>query len=244
MHRFFSPQSDLNASQVTITDLSEIHHMRDVLRLKAGDPVTIFNGSGREAVGKILSAKDNAVTVDIQSLRETKPARTSRLILACAIPKKAKFEFIIEKCTELGVDEIIPMYTKRTEFKWEEERIQKKADRYKTVAVNAAKQSKRSTIPLIREVTKFDDLIANLPPNTLSFIPCLISDTKNLLEVFKVNKDTKNILFLIGPEGDFTPDEVQKAIQAGCLPVTLGKTILKVDTASICVVSLANLILS
>ena len=173
-----------------------------------------------------------------------KPSRNVRVILACAIPKKAKFEFIVEKCTELGVDEIIPMCTKRTEFRGDDERVGKKANRYKTVAVNAAKQSKRSTIPTIHPVTKFDEVLSNFPPNTVSFIPCLIPDAKNLIETFKINTETQNVIFFIGPEGDFTPDEIAKAIKAGCVPVSLGATVLKVDTASICVVALTNLLLS
>src|SRR3990167_2184159 len=149
MHRFFSPQSNLNSSQITITDSSEIHHMRDVLRLKEGDTVAIFDGSGKEALGKIFRSKKNEIVIAINSVKDLKPSRNVRVILACAIPKKAKFEFIVEKCAELGVDEIIPMCTKRTEFRGDDERVGKKANRYKTVAVNAAKQSKRSTIPTI-----------------------------------------------------------------------------------------------
>ena len=103
MHRFFSPQSNLNSSQITITDSSEIHHMRDVLRLKEGDTVAIFDGSGKEALGKIFRSKKNEIVIAINSVKDLKPSRNVRVILACAIPKKAKFEFIVEKCTEFGV---------------------------------------------------------------------------------------------------------------------------------------------
>ena len=244
MHRFFSPQSDLTARQVSILDPSEIHHMRDALRLKVGDPVSLFDGSGKEAVGTIARSEKNEILVSIHSVRDSKPSRNIRLTLACAIPKKTKFEFIIEKCTELGVDEIIPMHTKRTEFRFEEEKIRKKSERYKTVAINAGKQSKRSTIPTIHAVTKFTDVLSNLSPDTIAFIPCLIPNTKNLQHAFKIPANTKNILFLIGPEGDFTADEVDAAIKTGCIPVSLGPTVLKVDTAAICVIALANLFLS
>ena len=243
MHRFFFPQSNLNARQISINDPSEIHHMCDVLRLKEGDKVTIFDGSGKEAVGTILHSKENAITVTINSRRDCKPSKQVRLILACAIPKKTKFEFIIEKCTELGVDEIIPLCTKRTEFRWDEESIQKKAVRYKTVAIDAAKQSKRSVIPRIRPITKFQDMLSSLDKETAGFIPCLIADAKNLISAFKISPAVKNVIFFIGPEGDFTPDEIEQATQAGCIPVSLGSTVLKVDTAAICSVALANLLL-
>lgn len=244
MHRFFSPQSNLNSAQITISDLSEIHHMRDVLRLKEGAKVVIFDGSGKEAAGIISRSKEQTITIAIQSVSHSAPSRKAKIILACAIPKKTKFEFIIEKCTELGVDEIIPLATKRTEFRWDDERIQKKAGRYKTVAINAAKQSKRSTVPTIHPVSKFENTLVNFPPSTAGFIPCLIPDAKNLLSTFKISKEARNVIFFIGPEGDFTPDEVAKAIKAGCTPVSLGKTVLKVDTAAISVVALANLLLS
>ena len=243
MHRFFSTHSDLTARQITIIDISEIHHMRDVLRLKNGDSVAIFDGSGKEAVGTIAAIKEAAITITVNSLRDNKPSRNIRMILACAIPKKTKFEFIIEKCTELGVDEIIPMRTQRTEFISEESRINKKEERYKAVAINAAKQSKRSVVPVIRPVTKFENVLTNLSPDTVGFIPHLGSDTKNLIQALKNKPATRNVIFFIGPEGDFTPDEVKKAREAGCIPVSLGPTVLKVDTAYICVVSLANLLL-
>lgn len=243
MHRFFSPQSNLNASQVTIIDLSEIHHIRDVLRLKTGDPITIFDGSGKEATGTISSSKDNAVTVTILDRRDCRPARDVRLILACAIPKKTKFESIIEKCTELGVDEIIPLCTTRTEFRKGGD-PEKKTQRYTAVAINAAKQSKRSVIPKIHPVTDFTQALAQISSQTIGFIPCLIQNTTGLMDAFKIPKATKNVIFFIGPEGDFTPDEIQLAIKTGCIPVSLGPTVLKVDTAAICVLAVANLLLS
>src|SRR3989338_3140883 len=115
MHRFYCPQSNLQNPQVVITDPKELHHLRNVLRLKKGDTLTIFNNQGEEATGHIAAIQPSKVTVAVESVRKDK-ADLPVMILACAVPKKSKFEVIIEKATELGVDEIIPLKTMRTEM--------------------------------------------------------------------------------------------------------------------------------
>jgi len=148
---------------------------------------------------------------------------------------------IIEKATELDVDEIIPMITNRTEVKLTDSRQAKKQLRYQTIAINAAKQSKRTIVPVIHPVTDFSSALDQLTKTTIAIIPSLVDSPENLLNAFEKIRSPEAVSILIGPEGDFTPEEYAQAQHKGCIPVTLGKTILKVETAAICSLSCANL---
>ena len=129
MHRFYCPNTDFSPQKITISNPGEIHHLKNVLRMKQGDQVSLFNGQGDEVTGVIENMNALQVQVQITQRHEKKCSAVS-IILACAVPKKSKFETIIEKCTELGVDEIIPMRTARTEVILKEERLESKDDRF------------------------------------------------------------------------------------------------------------------
>ncbi len=246
MHRFFCPNADFQNLQVDLTRFDEIHHLKNVLRLKPTDTVVIFDGKGREATGTIFSIQTHCISIRLQNVSQEQ-TRHLQLILVCAIPKNAKFEFIIEKCTELGIDEIIPLITERTEVKLNPERAQQKQKRYQTVAINASKQCQRKTIPTIHPVSSLKSVLNLLKTSSVyAFIPCLSGNREKLSDELKKisTKPSGKIIFLIGPEGDFTAQEIQSAISAGCTPVSLGNRVLKVDTAAIFVISATNISLS
>jgi 16S rRNA (uracil1498-N3)-methyltransferase len=243
MHRFLSKHTDLNTKTLTITDPKEIHHLNTVLRLKKGSEIAVFNGQGDEVLAKVEALTPQSVQLTISSAVKKSTSNIITVTLACAIPKKAKFETIIEKCTELGVDRIIPVITERTEVRLSEERADKKQKRYETVAINAAKQSQRSILPVVEMPTTFNDLLKRLLPTDAAFIPCLAGERKNILDAFQLNEGQTNTIFFIGPEGDFTAKELKDALTAGCIPVTLGSHVLKVDTAAITTVAAAKLLI-
>jgi 16S rRNA (uracil1498-N3)-methyltransferase len=157
--------------------------------------------------------------------------------LACAMPKKSKFETIIEKATELGVDEIIPLATKRTEVILKGERAARKRQRFESVATNAAKQSRRSTIPRIHDITEFRACIDALPKDALLIMPGLIEPRIDIARLFPLKEKEARLTVLIGPEGDFTPQEYAYAQQKGARIVSLGPTTLKVETAALAAVA-------
>ncbi len=240
MHRFhlqtktFTPNTT-----VTLTNKEELHHLTHVLRLKNNDIITLFNGKGEEAEARILDIQSNQTLINIKSV-QTHKATHPKIILACALPKRSKFELIIEKATELGVDEILPLLTKRTEILLTGERLIKKTKRYKIIAINAAKQSKRSTLPIIHDPCQFKRALTLLMKSSLTFMPSLLGKTQPIFEAFKQADKKTSYSFMIGPEGDFTPQEYKIAHEAGCIPISLGKTVLKVETAAICSISCAT----
>lgn len=243
MHRFYCPALNDEDPIVRIHDKKEIHHCKDVLRLKPGDTIDLFNGKGREATGTIISLTKKEASIEIDSYQVSQGGKIT-VILACAIPRRAKFETIIEKTTELGIDEIIPLVTHRTEFSVGEDKLQRKNLRYQTVAINAVKQTRRKTIPLIYPITPLKEVLKAIEKNDLALLLCLSGQRKKLKEVLLRNDvKVRRIIYLIGPEGDFTNEEIALAKAAGCIPISLGATILKVDTAAIAVLSFIRLTL-
>jgi 16S rRNA (uracil1498-N3)-methyltransferase len=237
MHRAYAKQIPLDTDVIVIHDTQEIHHLKDVLRLKKGSRLCVFNGQGQEAEGEILSITKDRVEIARLSFRQTDVGEgRPRIILACAVPKHTKFEWIIEKAVELGVDEVVPLKTARTEFHVTRDRAMRKNERYHTVAVNAAKQSKRLTVPVIHPFTEFSQALGLVNSETCALIPCLLGDRTGLARAVAQGSAQRIIVF-IGPEGDFTPEEVSAAIQAGAVAVSLGDTVLKVETAALSVLA-------
>jgi 16S rRNA (uracil1498-N3)-methyltransferase len=238
MYRFYCQDADFSKSSVVITDTHEIHHIKDVLRLKKGSSIQIFNAQSQQADVVIEKINEAAIHVHVKTIKQSQEAH-AKITLACAPPKKGKFEFIIEKCTELGVDEIIPLKTKRTEVIFNEDRMAGKLSRFAAVAVNAAKQSKRTKVPHIHPMTPLSQVLKNLDPHGVHLFPSLHHHPKHISQVLLETKQ-KAVTIFIGPEGDFTPDEVELAIKHGCIPVSLGDTVLKVETAAIATVALVK----
>jgi len=237
MHRFYCPSLDQNSKTITIHNPQEIHHLKDVLRLKKGERVTIFNGRGGEALGKISALTSNQVSLSVTSFRD-KISDQPRLILACAIPKRSKFELIIEKATELGVDEIVPLQTKRTEVRYAEDKQRAKQKRFAAVALAASKQCQRSILPIVHPVTSLPEALKLVDEQTIALIPWLEGLRTEILQALTDRPSFSRIIIFIGPEGDFTSQEIDRAVKAGCLPTSLGPTVLRVETAAITGVSI------
>lgn len=231
MHRFYFESANFNQQTITISDQHEVHHIKDVLRLKTGDELSIFNGLAQEALCVLDVIKESAIVVCVKSIKQASK-RSLNLILACAVPKKAKFEFIIEKCTELGVDVIIPLKTKRSDVIYSKDKIALKQQRFQKVAINAAKQCGRQDVPKIYHMTEFKELFLSIPKDAQVLIASLVESSIPLIEAVRALSKNRPIVILIGPEGDFTADEVAFAKAQGTQSISLGNTVLKVDTAA------------
>ena len=240
-HRFFTPFQKTD-QKILLKDADEFAHLAKVLRLKKGDEVELINGQGGLAVGIVEEVGKASAVITPWKFFDIPFSPGPRVTLACAIPKRSKFETIIEKCTELGVDRIVPLITERTEFVTDGERVEKKSERFSRVAMNAAKQCKRLWFPEIVAPLAFAQAVKGASGvDTALFIPWLEGDRVPLRQALEQRLRAKEYVFFIGPEGDFTSDEVQLAFKAGALPVSLGQNVLKVDTAAMAVVAFACL---
>lgn len=237
MTRFFVPRDSILKDIIHIRG-REAHHARDVMRLDVGDEITVFDGTGYEYAGVIDKIDKKDIIAKI-SKRIKKELDTFRLALVQAIPKLNKMDLIVEKSTELGVERIIPVVTARTAVKIDTLSESGKVGRWKKLAVEAAKQCGRVTVPEINEIENLEDSLLHIKDYELAVIPCLEEDTEKIKDVLR-SRVVKSAILFIGPEGDFTEGEIKMAKSMGARPVSLGKEILRSETAAVTALSVLN----
>ncbi len=242
MHRCYVSSADFSQPTISILDSNEVHHLKDVLRLKKGDAIEVFNAQSQMADIILEIVNDEEVVGRVKAVRDM-VVDGVKIILACAIPKGAKFEDIIEKATELGVDEIIPLVTARTEVIYQEDKAREKLVRFTKIVVSAAKQCGRGQLPKIHPFMSLAKAFEVIPQGAVKLFPSLHGHTLHIRKALANVPRTGTVAIFIGPEGDFTSQEVAAAIKAGCQPVTLGTTVLRVDTAAISSVGLVRYLL-
>lgn len=230
---YYSELISDNEEQISLNP-EETHHLIKVLRAKLGDPVTIFNNRKQGATAVLINTDSKHAVLKIIN-RFKIPNPSCSIVLAQAMPKGKGMEQIIQKATEIGVSKIIPLKTSRTELKLEGERQEKRIERWQATAIESCKQSGNFIIPEISDVQSLDDFfkieklgIEN-EGSSLKLIASLESHAKSL----KTQKPQNplSITWLIGPEGDFTPEEYAKAAEVGFIPISLSKNVLRVETA-------------
>jgi 16S rRNA (uracil1498-N3)-methyltransferase len=233
MHRFYVSQKIVGLS-IIISDDGCVHHIKNVLRLQIGDKVTIFDGDGDEHICIITGLEKNQALMDKISTKKARP-ELYKITIACALPKKSKMDEIIDKLTQLGVYAIVPLITERVILKINEN-TDSRLERWRKIALNAAEQSQRNRLPQILPVTSFKDLLARSNQYNLKLLPTLEGERTSIRDVIPIPVST-SILVVIGPEGDFSPQEVRQSIDSGFIAISLGENVLKVDTAAIAVAS-------
>lgn len=241
MHRFFCPSQNISSHKVIIQDPTQIHHIRDVLRLKAGDEVIVFDGRANEYVVDIEKLMPQKIIFKIKKKTKALSTKSPTITVACAIPKRTKMDDIVDKLTQLGVERIIPLLTERVIVRLDSHKKTLCQQRWKRISLSAVQQSQRRTIPVIDSIRDIGEVLSASGNFDLKLIPTLLGERKRLPEILS-NVKPKNILVLIGPEGDFTPQEVALAKQRGCMTVDLGDLVLRVDTAAIAVASYLRLV--
>jgi 16S rRNA (uracil1498-N3)-methyltransferase len=240
--RFYSANIAVSSRALSIIDPDELHHLQHVLRLKLGDKVEFVNGQGLLARGVLSLVTKSLVEAKIDQVDAFPRKAGPRIVLACALPKKAKFELILEKATELGVDEVVPVVTERTEVVVGKDTAERKDHRFFRVVLNACKQSRRVWFPEVHSIMPFADALkAFAGENNALFIPWLEGERRFILDALEEPRlrGAERVVFFIGPEGDFTPNEILLSKSFGAMPVSLGKNVLKVDTAALLTLSLA-----
>ena len=219
---------------IEIKDKTEVHHIRDVMRLKKGDIVDIFDGQGMEFSGSIEEVSRGAVIIEIKQRLESKSETSLNITLYQAIPKKAKMDFIVEKTVELGVTKLVPVITDRTipEIK----NFSKKIERWNRIAMASSKQCGRRVLPVIADVLDFNSALIAAKQKGLAIFASIDKESMPLKDILK-GLTLKSIAVFVGPEGDFSPRETSLAKEIGLKICSLGNLILKSETAAIYILS-------
>lgn len=240
MHRFFSPSQDILDNKIIITDKNDIHHIKDVLRFKEKDEVIVFDEQGYDYRCFIEKISEKII-LKIRDKCLPKQCKKAKITVACAIPKKSALDDIIDKLTQLGVDTIIPLISERVVVKLDEHKESLRLIRWQKIALSASKQCQRSEILTLGPVKNLTDVLSESGDFDLKLIPtCFAGKRKSLKDIINAAKP-QNILVLIGPEGDFSPAEIDLAKRVGFIPVSLGDLVLRVETAAVAAVSFMRL---
>ncbi|MBU1087420.1 MAG: 16S rRNA (uracil(1498)-N(3))-methyltransferase [Candidatus Omnitrophica bacterium] len=237
MHCFYIDKVDLKAHKVFIS-AEQAKHAHKVLRLKIGDQVTAFDGKGNQYRGALETINSNSAVIAIEKLSHFEPP-LPKITLAAAIPKQSKFDAIVDKATQLGVDMLIPLISERTIVKPDLLKQNDKIIRWQKIAIEAAKQCGCLYVPRIAPIHSFNQIAKNAVKFDLAIIAALSAQVVFIKDVFKKEKP-ESVLVLIGPEGDFTQQEVKFACDSGAIAVSLGKNVLRCETASTMVLSILN----
>lgn len=238
MYQFFVEPSQIQKNKIFITG-SDVNHIKNVLRMKPGEEISVRNGTDdREYRCEITSLSDTEICCTLRFIKEEGVELPAKVYLFQGIPKSDKMEFIVQKAVELGVYEIIPVTTDRSVVKLDEKKAKGRIFRWQGIAEAAAKQCKRAVIPRIENVMTMSEAVSYASAMDVKLIPYELAEgmerTKELLDSVPVKS---SVAVFIGPEGGFTEKEISLAKECGIKPVTLGKRILRTETAGLVVLS-------
>ena len=238
MNQFFVEQSQIQGKKIIITG-KDVNHIKNVLRMKIGEELSVSNGvDGKEYRGIIEEFLEEEVICSLAFVKEDGVELPSKVYLYQGLPKADKMELIIQKAVELGVYEIIPVATKRAVVKLDEKKSKSKISRWQAISEAAAKQSKRAIIPTVADVLSFKEALKDCQKAEIKVIPYELAEgmdkTKEIISNLKPGQD---VAIFIGPEGGFDDGEIEAAIGTGVVPVTLGKRILRTETAGFTILS-------
>ena len=238
MHRFYISPENWNPGALGLAG-AEAHHVRDVLRMRVGEKLVIFNGRGREITAEIVGLGSNEIGLRKLHEAETPPLRC-RIVLGQAIPKGKNMDLIMQKAVEIGAAEIAPIISDRTIVQVDSESAAQKQSKWRQIAVEAAKQCGQNWLPNVPAPRKLSELFSAAAAESfdLQLIGSLQPGAQHLKKVLadyssEHQRRPRSVLMLVGPEGDFTPAELALARRNGCQPITLGPIILRVETAAI-----------
>lgn len=213
-------------------------HLTRVLRLGAGDSVVLFDGSGREFPAEILEVRRQFVRLQVAEGARVERESDLNLVLALGLPRPAIMDLIVQKVTELGVDEIVPVGTERAQKWLKGERGVSRLKRWERIAQEAARQSGRNRVPRISSLTDFDQVLEQSKDTGLKLICWEEEETGSLRQILAAKGGSRQACVLIGPEGGFSGAEVEQAAAAGFQRISLGRRILRTETAAIMVIGL------
>lgn len=237
MQRFFVTPAQVGEEEIYIEG-SDVNHMKNVLRMKAGEELMVSDGNNwqyRCAVKEYLPEK---AVLKILKKELVDTELPSKLYLFQGLPKQDKMELIVQKAVELGACQVIPVMTRRCVVKLDAKKAAKKVSRWQQIAESAAKQAGRGYIPEIRDVMTLEEALAFAGQLDVRLIPYELAEgMEHTRDVIGKIMPGQSVGIFIGPEGGFEKEEVEQAVEKGVLPVTLGKRILRTETAGLAVLS-------
>lgn len=225
--RFFAPPSAFNFTRRAVTlTADEARHLREVLRLKPGDEVSVFDGAGKEFRAHVAQARREFAELDLdEEIEPARPESPLQIELAVALLKGEKFDLVVQKATELGVTKIVPLITRYADIKLRDESdASKRVARWQRIALEAAKQCGRGIVPEVTLPSSFGSVLKN---------SCVLFSEKDGLGLAEVLSVGEAVSAIIGSEGGWSDEELDQARAAGAQIVTLGGRILRAETAAI-----------
>lgn len=238
MHHFFVTPEQVREDNIIIEG-SDVNHIKNVLRMKVGEELEISDGDNKKYLCEIASMSSDEVCAMIKTELKVDTELPSKIYLFQGLPKSDKMELIVQKAVELGVYEIIPVATKRAVVKLDDKKASKKIERWQAIAESGAKQSGRNVIPEVKNVMAFKEAVQYAKSLDVLLVPYELaegmSETKALISAIQPGQ---SIGFFVGPEGGFETSEVEYAIENGAKAITLGKRILRTETAGLTTLSI------
>lgn len=234
MYHFFVEPGQICEKIITITG-DDVNHIKNVIRLKVGDEISISNGiDGRDYRCGISEINENEVICELRFIKEDGVELSAKVYLFQGLPKGDKMEFIIQKMVELGVYEIVPVAMKRCVVKLDDKKAKSKIARWQGISEAAAKQSKRGVVPQITDVMSYKQALEYAKDMDIKLVPYELKSDSGMADtraIIESAKPGQRIAIFIGPEGGFEDAEIDEAIKLGMKPITLGRRILRTETA-------------
>lgn len=241
MFHFFVESSQISLdSKTLVIDGADYNHIANVLRMKVGEEISVStrDGDGSEYRYGIEEFTEDSVICKLRFIKEDSVELPSKIYLFQGLPKSDKMELIIQKAVELGAFEIIPVATKRAIVKLDDKKAVNKVKRWQAISESAAKQSKRAVIPEVKMPMSYKEAIKYASELDVKLIPYEMAENmKHTREIIDNVKPGQSVGIFIGPEGGFDDAEIQLAMDNGIEPITLGKRILRTETAGFTIIS-------
>jgi 16S rRNA (uracil1498-N3)-methyltransferase len=243
MHRFYLPAAQCKGAILVLPE-REAHHASQVLRVRRGDEVTVLDGAGSELLCSVHDCCRDRVELAVVEKHSVAPL-PCQVTLVQAVPKGRIIEDIIQKATELGVSRIVPLLSEHVVTRLDDDSASEKADKWQRVAIEAIKQCGAAWLPKVEAPISLEKFLARRETFDLPLIASLQPGSRHAREYFSSfcsshHRSPGSACIWIGPEGDFTPSEVNAVESSGALPITLGPLVLRVETAAVYCLSILN----
>ncbi|MBO6259274.1 MAG: 16S rRNA (uracil(1498)-N(3))-methyltransferase [Lachnospiraceae bacterium] len=245
MQHFFTEPENINGNEIIIRG-EDVNHIKNVLRMKAGEEISISNGvDDNEYRAEIVSIQDDEVACRLMFIKEAGVELPAEIVLFQGLPKSDKMDLIVQKAVELGASRIVPVATGRCVVKLDDKKAASKCERWQKIASSAAEQSKRSIIPEVSMPAAFSEAVAEAEKMSVAAIPYELAEGMGATAGFIArvkelagNEVRPTVGIFIGPEGGFTEAEITLAEEKGITPISLGRRILRTETAGLTMLSI------